>query len=580
LLKRKGTILLILLTITIGLTALVALNNNNSYTPFIQNTNTVTSKNITSASSTSNLTNSLVLRSISINNFGIATVTDVITVRNDGTNAATFTDVYYTPNVWSELLTSNAWSGNIQLNTQPISSNGVNGTRILFSNSLAPGENYTFTLVQYFSGTLSIYYDPTYEVNVSEFNFPANPYSPYTTEACNVSVTLPNGAQPLYPPITYNFTNLAPFSTNNTLSIEFYFTDGSSITSFITVYRQITVDPWLGITVKEFNYIQNTGPFSLSKIYFIAPPGTAKFQVYDAGGVIEAWVSGNSVVIYPRYVIPPNGTYGYYVIYSIPIVLSQVGSSGSYLFTFNILPNYGALIGNFYASLTFNYVDPSFQSTPTIPISSTDGTTFFYAWNNVLPNQNAFSYFTYSIGFPTTYTRPIAFMLIFGFAAIIYVVIRSRRVEEAVPLVVSPAEVIAPVLRDFCDLYDEKNSLIIEMDSLREDVLRRKVRKVEYNQRVKSSEKELSRLNTLIDQKKVEVLKLNNKFEPDFRSLEMNEADRDQAKMTIQHLRRRYLMKRLTKETYIKLTEDQEKKLRKAQSNLDKKIQDLRREAF
>ncbi|WXG41284.1 MAG: hypothetical protein WED07_11050 [Candidatus Freyarchaeum deiterrae] len=578
--KSTGAMLLILLIITMGLTAIIALNNNNNigYTPFIQTNNKVIPKNITSAS-TNNLTNSLVLRNISINNFGIATITDVITVRNDGIDTATFADVFYTADVWSKLLTSSAQFGNIQLSTQQISSGGINGTRILFSNSVAPGENYTFALVQYFDGTLTSVAIPSFG-NVSEFDFPASPYSPYTIEVCNVSIALPKGAQTPFS-LTANFTNLTPFNTNNTLSTEFVFTDGSSIISLKTVYRQITVDPWRGITVTETNFIENAAPANLTKIYFKAASGTVQLKAYDSAGSIPAWISGDSVIITPHYPVPPNGTYAYYVIYSIPIDFSQVGSSGSYLFAFNILPSYGALIDNFYVSLTFNnFASISSQSPPTISISSSIAeNTYLYSFNNVLPTQNVEAYATYSIGLPTTYLRPLVFMLIFGSIAIAYVVIRSRRVEEAAPIIVSPAEVVAPVLREFCDLYEEKNSLILEMDSLREDVLRKKIRKIEYNQRARNSEKEISRLSIQIDQKKTEVLKSNNKFESDFSFLEINEADRDHAKITLQHLKRRYFMKRLSKETYIKLSEEQEKKLNKAESNIDKKIQDLRREA-
>ncbi|MEM2145869.1 MAG: hypothetical protein QW279_10940, partial [Candidatus Jordarchaeaceae archaeon] len=209
---------------------------------------------------------------------------------------------------------------------------------------------------------------------------------------------------------------------------------------------------------------------------------------------------------------------------------------------------------------------------------STNNKAFIYGWNNVLPTDYAFYYVAYRLGFPTTYIRPFLFMFIIGSIATAYVTMRSRR-KEVVPEIVAPAKIIAPILAEFCELYDQKNSLILEMDSLREDVLRGKIKKVEYAQRVKSAEKELAMLNKQIEQKKTEILKLNKKFESDFRDLEINEADREQAKMAIQHLRRRYLMKRLTKETYLELTEAQEKKLKKAESNIDKKIQDLRREA-
>nr|MDO8081628.1 hypothetical protein [Candidatus Freyarchaeota archaeon] len=576
--KRTGVILLLmLLTLTIGLTALITLNNNTGYPPFIPTTNTVTPKNLV-GTSTINLTNSLVLRSISINNYGIATITDTFRVRNDGLDSATFADIFYPESIWPKLLTSTAWSENLQLNTEEISSGGRNGTRILFHKSLAPGENYTFTLTQYFDETITTIEIPSIG-NMAQFDFPACPYSPYKTEQCNISVTLPKGAQAFYSPLTYNISNIEPFDTINVLTILFFFTGGDSIISLKTVYRTITVDPWLGINVIELHLIENKGPSNLNKIHFQAPPGTIKFMAYDPAGLVGFWLDGDSVVVNTRYPVPPNGTYGYYTVYSIPIAMSQVGSSGSYLFAFNILPSYGGVIENFYVSLIFsNFADVSFWTPPAIPIPSIAKNVFFYVWNNVLPTQNAFSYVTYRVGFPTTYWRPFVFMLIFGSVATAYVVIRSRRVEGA-PEIVTPAEVIAPILSEFCELYDQKNALILEMDSLREDALKRKIKKVEYAQRVKSAEKELATLNKQLDQKKIEVLESNKKFESDFRALEINEADREQAKMAIQHLRRRYLMKRLTKETYVKLSEAQEKKLKKAESNIDKKIQDLRREA-
>lgn len=577
--KRAGAILLILLTLTIGFTTFIALDNNpNPYYPLLmQTTGTVVPKN--GGISTSNLTNSLVLRNISVNNFGIAIVTDTFTVRNDGVDYATIVDIFYPEETWSQLITSTAWFENVQLNIEATSSDGRNGTRIFFDKSLAPGETYTFTLKQYFDETLSTVYHNTLKVNVTQFVFPACPYSPYETEQCNVSVTSPKDAFPLSP-LEYNFPHVEPFDNSKVLNISFWFSGVSSIISIRTVYRQIEVDPWTGIKVIETQLIENKGSSNMNKIYTNAPPGTIKFEAYDAAGVLSAWPSGDSITIRTRVSIPPNGTYFYYTVSTIPIAASQIGSSGSYLFTFNILPDYGATIENFYVSLIFkNFQYTSFQNPPTIPISSSTENIFLYAWNDVIPTQKVYFYSAYNIGFPTTYLRPLLFMLIFGITAISYTVIRSRR-ARAVPLMVRPAEVSASILRDFCDLYEEKNSLILETDSLREDSLRKKIRKAEYSRRVKAVEKDLARLNQQIDHKKTEILDLDRKFASDFNSLELNEADREQAKLALQSLRRRYLLKRLSKETYLKLRDSQEKKLKKAESNIDKKIQDLRREAI
>lgn len=565
---------MMLLTFTIGLASLITVNNNAIYPPFIPATNLTLKNGVDN--STSILTNILVLRNVSINNYGIAIITDNFTVRNDGVNPATFADIFYTEAIWHKLLTYNAESESIPLSTQEISS-GINGTRVFFHKSLAPGENYTFTLTQYFDETITTT-QVSYVGNMSQFNFLACPYSPYRTEQCNVSVTLPRGAVVFYSPLTYNVTDVQPFDTSNLISVLFYFEGGESIISLNAVYRQITVDPWIGITVTEFNIIENKGPSSLEKICIPAYP-TIKFAAYDAAGQILAYPSSNGMIINTRYAIPPNGTYGYYVVYSIPITVAQVGSSGSYLFAFNILPSYGGVIKNFYVSLIFsNFAEIYFWNPPTIPISSTANKAFIYGCNNVLPTESTFYYAAYHVGFPTTYIRPFIFMFIVGSVATVYVLMRSRR-KEVAPEIVTTEKVIAPILEEFCELYDQKNSLILEMDSLHEDVLRKKIKKIEYAQRVKSAEKELATLNKQIEQKKTEILNLNKKFESDFKDLEINEADREQAKMAIQHLRRRYLMKRLTKETYLKLTEAQEKKLKKAESNIDKKIQDLRREA-
>ncbi|MEM2144685.1 MAG: hypothetical protein QW279_04955, partial [Candidatus Jordarchaeaceae archaeon] len=366
--KRTGVILLILLTLTIGLASLITVNNNASYPPFIPTTNLTLKNGVDN--STSNLTNVLVLRSISINNYGIAIITDKFIVRNDGINSATFADIFYPEDIWPKLLTYNAQSENTPLTTQEIYSGGRNGTRVFFHKSLAPGENYTFTLTQYFDETITTVEIPSFG-SMAQFDFPASPYSPYRTEECNVSVKLPRDAEAFYSPLTYNITEVEPFDTSNLISILFYFEGGESIISLNAVYRQITVDPWMGITVTEFNIIENKGPSSLGKICIPAYP-TIKFAAYDAAGQILAYPTSDGIIINTRYAVPPNGTYRYYVVYSVPIVIAQVGSSGFYLFAFNILPYYGGLIKNFYVSLIFsNFVDISFWSPPTIPISST-----------------------------------------------------------------------------------------------------------------------------------------------------------------------------------------------------------------
>ncbi|MGQ9721162.1 MAG: OmpH family outer membrane protein [Candidatus Jordarchaeum sp.] len=578
-LKRTGAILLILLLLIIGFAALIALNNNTDYPPL---TSTTGIKNLKNGEiSTSNLTNILVLRNISINNYGIATVTDTFTVRNDDIAPATVLDVFYPENIWLQLITHTAYSGNIQLDTEEIFVEGRNGTRIFFHQSVIPGETYKFTLKQYFEGTLTnVYYD-LLKRNVSQFDFLACPYVPHKTEICKVSVTLPKDATAISPTqLNQNFYNIEPFDTSKVLQIKFYFKDAGSLMSFKTVYRQIEVDPWLGIKVTETYLIRNEGPSGLNRIYLKATPGTIDFKAYDLAGSLSAWPSGDSFAINTRFSVPPNGTYYCYAIYRIPIAATQVGSSGSYLFTFNILPDYVASIDNFYVSIIFNnFLYTSFQSPPTIPIASVTQNFFLYAWNNIVPTQKVYFYLVYGVGFPTSYLRPFVFMLIFGAVAVIYTIFKSRRVKP-IAVVARPIEISASILREFCDLYEEKSSLILEMDRLHEDASRKKIKKGEYAQRIKAAEKELATFDKQLNQKKTEILKLDKKFESDFNALEINEADREQAKLAIQSLRRRYLMKRLSKETYIKLTEAQEKKLKKAESNIDKKIQDLRREAI
>ncbi len=574
--QKSTAVLLILLILTMGFVILIALNSN-AYSPvyhhpIIQTTNTVTLKNM-EITSTGNLTNSLVLRNISINNFGIATVTDTFIVRNDGTNSTKSANVLYPENVWSELITYTAWHENIQLNTERIFSGGVNGTQIIFHKSLSPGDNYTFTLKQYFKGTLSTV------SSQMRFSFPAYPYSPYRTEECRVSVILPKGAYSTSS-LKYNYANISPFDANNTLGINFTFNDGSSIVSLKTVYRQVTVDPWMGINVIEVHLIENKGVSNLNKTYFQAPAGTVKFEANDAAGTLTSWPAGDSVEIYTRYSIPPNGTYVYYLTYSIPIAFSQIGSSGTYLLAFNIVPNYGGIIENFYISLIFsNFLGISFQSPPTLPITSINKNIYLYTYKNIIPTQNILSYFLYSVGFPNTYLRPLTLTLVFGSAAAVYALVRSRRVKAA-PAIVRPAEVKASILSEFLNLYEEKNTLILEMERLREDALRKKVSKLEYAQRIKNSEKELARLESEINKIKTKLIEADKKYVSDIRYFEINEADREQAKLALQSLRRRYLMKRLDKETYLKLKEAQENKLRKAESNLDKRIQDLRRETI
>nr|MDO8089842.1 hypothetical protein [Candidatus Sigynarchaeota archaeon] len=575
--KKTGAIILILLTLTLGFTMLMALSNNTSYPPLAQ-PGAATPKQIQGAP-TGNLTNSLVLRNISINNFGIAKVTDTFTVRNDGVNYATIADIFYPESEWDNLITYSAWFGNTPLNTDEITSGGYDGIRIHFHKSLAPGENYTFTLVQYFDGTLTTVKDESLG-NVNRFDFLACPFSPYKTEVCNGSVTLPRDAQ-THSPLSYSLNSIEPFNSSYIQpEINFWFTGGSSIIQLKTVYRQITVDPWVGVKVVESHLIENKGASSLSKIYLSVPPGTVKFEAYDVAGLLSFWPSGDSVAITTRYPIPPNSTYVYYTVYTIPITMRQVGSSGSYLFTFNVLPEYGGLIEHFCVSLIFNnFAYVSFHYPPTLTLSPSAKTVLFYAWNNVAPTQSVFTYVAYGVGFPGTYLRPFVLMLLFGTVATVYVIIRSRRVELLL-LVERPVEAAASVLREFCDLYEEKNALILEMDRLREDALRKKIKKAEYSRRVKAAERELALLNKQIERKKTELLELNKKFESDIKSLEISEADREQAKLALQHLRRRYLLKRLSKETYLKLREAQEKKLKKAESNIDKKIQDLRREAI
>ncbi|MHA2363648.1 MAG: hypothetical protein ACXAC7_06800 [Candidatus Hodarchaeales archaeon] len=204
---------------------------------------------------------------------------------------------------------------------------------------------------------------------------------------------------------------------------------------------------------------------------------------------------------------------------------------------------------------------------PTLEITISD---FSYYDNTIETIQYSF---TPVIGL---FFEPILFMLLFSFLGLLYVLIRNFSFALGQAVTPSTSEVTIPfdLIRGFVINYEEKTALRARVTSLEKK--RKNLKKMEFQKQKQtllnkqvSVDRELVKFTSELSEK-------GARYRDAVRSIELAEAEREQALSNLTDLETKKKQKRMRAEIYNKLKEDYSRRLRRSNATIERVLVNLR----
>ncbi|NVM55398.1 MAG: hypothetical protein HWN66_16955 [Candidatus Helarchaeota archaeon] len=435
------------------------------------------------------------------------------------------------------------------------------------------------------------------------FAFVKFPSSPYDIRNCSVTITCDPKVS-IYDPVgnTYSSTlvlgsnitipkyNITPYSsrynlTDHHLAYDFYL----SAIKFPYIKRELQIDLWGYIYVTEEHFIENFGPvgrFRIDVYSFDIPSEAENLNVYDKYGALRYSRSGEDLETVSvnfdatRYTLQYGESTIYWVTYRIPLLNHGQRAGDKIKLELDILfGEFDCLVENYEITLilpkdaSVNYISPSVDSINTVD----NNLILIYNEFNITPSNS--KVIELEIDISKSYfhflARPLFFILVLGVICTCYVMF--KRVLPFKERLFERATVVpTPILLEFCSLFEEKISLITEIEKLDDNLKKRKIKKRIYRNQRKTAERKILELNKDIDELKVTLRNAGGRFAQVINELEINEAERQSAKDGLYNLEQRYLRKKISVVAYQKLTKDLYNRHKKAKTKIDKLLFELR----
>ncbi len=395
--------------------------------------------------------------------------------------------------------------------------------------------------------------------------------------------------------VIYEVSSLEPFLEDleeKTITIEF--TDNLITKLEINeLLREIYINPFGTIKVKEEYLIKNTGAISIDELNFEIPGPAKSITVYDDLGEIlgvtvdpeenysnltykdlELDLSENRVKINPETKF--KFTIQYFLPFEKYISLNWFQQSVKMDILTSIYQYLGKdqtikIIIEGCFSLDFASDDPDAIE------HTANSLILVYTSDYVSPLEKKEIQFTFTINFFDIILRPLIFIILIALCASAYVLIIKSRKEEATITAFRKELIPINEIREFCSLLEEKNALILEIRQAEADVRRKKIIKKKYKNILNKNTLKIQEIEKEIIPFKKEVMEINATFENLVKKIELLEVERESVKDSLNLLEARYKRGRLpSKSAYMKLSDNFFKRQKKIDRSIDKSIQQLR----
>jgi hypothetical protein len=476
---------------------------------------------------------------------------------------------------------------------------------IYFDTPLLPQQVKTIKFVQTYKDML-IYEKEAglaQEINFSSIVLPILPYkaegqiianfeipSSSQLESNNLGETQLGGKS-----VTYVESSLEPFLENLDIkTIRIVFTDNTLTKLEVNeILREIHINPFGTIKVKEEYLIKNSGATSIDELAFEIPGPAKAITVYDDLGEILGvevdpeenyfnltYKDLNIDLSENRVKINPDTKFRFTIQYFLPFEKYVSLNWFQESIKMDVLTSIYQFLGKdqtikiiIEGCFSLDYVSESADA-----IEHT-GNSFILVFISdfVSPLERKEIQFTFTINFFDIALRPLIFIILIALISSAYVLIIKSRKEEAVIAAFRKELIPVNEIREFCSLLEEKSALILEIRQAEADVKRKKIIKKKYKNILNKNTSKIQEIeNEIVPFKKV-VMEINATFENLVKKIELLETERVSVKDSLNLLETRYKRGRLpSKSAYLKLSDNFLRRRKKIDRSIDKTIQQLR----
>ncbi|MGQ9543079.1 MAG: hypothetical protein ACUVTM_03170 [Candidatus Bathyarchaeia archaeon] len=527
-------------------------------------------------------------RVIVINNYGVAKLTDTLSIMNNGTSPIDSIDLIYPKRYSSTLESVDVRGGRGELlKFEKMMNQSSLILRIHLDPPIQQGGTLKVNVGMVFLGLVT-FDGSMYSVFIQPY-----PNTPLSIASCNLTVIFPkDAALRNWPNQTFTKTTidekpaltgrakLLPPLSSQEVYVEF--TNGAQeLLSFESVRREIVVRPLGQLNSKETYKIINLGG-DLNAVTLPLPKNSSPINAYDSAGPISdrVKVMSDSIQVSPRFgKLKTNTSFTFTLEYEMPLQESvkRISWSGEYRLMLRLVSTGDWVAKNYRVSIdlpkgvTVDKLSAEANSTSILP----DGSyIFIYEYSKVLPGQEYPVMINYEYKPFMVAVYPVQWVL----ALEIIVAALSSAI-----LLRKPSKIISPAaigkIRRYIELQDDKRALRFELERRDEELSRGAITKHDYRRMRKSIDSRLSEINRSLTALKNELKGIDPRYVEMANRLERAESEVEALKASEARLTSRYRSGQLSREVYDSMLSDLRKRIGKAEETIESIIVMLREEA-
>lgn len=452
------------------------------------------------------------------------------------------------------------------------------------------GESRYLTVIFVFSNLIS-----AETSNILKLDFPMYPSLTQNASVCNVTVVLPPRASisnSTFHENDLNFT-VTPWGGTQVLrhekrpceSFEFAPAWLRFNMSFIPfpiielneVKREIKLDKWGAIYVSNVLALSNRG-YQIDHLKVSLPEGAFDLVVRDDFGSLESFSENETVTLFLRELLYTNDPLHLFLSYRLPwkkYVNQQNGVD--YALNFTFFEKFDWTIRQLAFSVTLPE-GAEFQSA--LPIEPHD------VEEGVFKDTIRFTFFNatplHELNFKITYRylvfwasfHPTLWMGLLVVAISFVVYIRKAPIPTVRPSITIPSEDI----RSFIDAYERKSTFLLDLESVEEQLTKRRISRRRYKIRKKTIEGRLSSLSRDLSNLREKIRSGGSKLADTIRQIEIAETQLDGVDVDIRRVETRYRSGEISKGAYTRLLKEYRERREQARMNIEGALLRLKEE--
>ncbi|OGD46415.1 hypothetical protein A3K70_03375 [Candidatus Bathyarchaeota archaeon RBG_16_48_13] len=532
-------------------------------------------------------------RTLDISKGGVITVKDIYHLRNNDTDPISEFTIYLEKDLLTRMDLMSASSGNQPLSTNitPDATGNYSLIHVTFSHAVDPGTDYVFNMTYVYSLLVRGISSGTYGAYMYIY-----PRLPFAAVNCSVTIVMPetttlttldNASYSLdnvsFTPITYSprwvynkiIAPLVPLS--NTTQAIFFKANVMQMFYVGSIDRSIALDQFGRIFVSDSYNMMYLDYTSTSTIDLNLLEGRTNVNASDSLGNLKVVsVFGNATVNYAtvsfRYYLQTYENVSFTVNYQIPAnkYLSKVGTSDRYRLNITLYPSLNWTIRD--AAVKISLPEGGDYVASAVHPQTIQKTYLQTVVEYLLPigaaMNNSATILDYDYAILWSAFRPTlwAGLTIAALGGVVLIA-RRRKNENPVEAEALPLD----DLKEFVDLYDEKNALLDELEEAEEEEKRGVLRK-EDRKRMKIVEAQLGTLSKKIGELKPEIRSASTQHANALKRMEVAEADMAAAKDSLKKVDAQIRAGQISREAYEKLKRTYQKRIGSAKGVVDSAI--------